>query len=144
MDYCPKPFYMYINCPVDVEVYDTNSVLQLRITNDEIIKRDASPVDAMIDDSGQKIVNIPADVEASIKIIATDDGSFTYSAQEYNSDIDEVTFLTNYYEVPISKDDELISHIDEMTSNGNRNIVLYDEEGEVITPSEVLSQDLIF
>lgn len=76
-------------------------------------------------------------------LIATDDGSFTYSAQEYNSDIDEVTFLTNYYEVPILKDDELLSHIDEMTSNGNRNIVLYDEEGEVITPSEVLSQDQI-
>ena len=56
---------IFINCPVDITVY-ANNALVLQIINDEIITYEDSPIQALIDSDGQKIVSVPGDVQASV------------------------------------------------------------------------------
>ena len=132
--------YAKSNCPVDLAVYDENDVLQLRIIDDEVIYEDGAYIEAIVDTDGQKVVCIPQDVEVRIEVLATDDGEFNYSVQEYDLTSGEVTRAVNYYEVEIHEGDSLtadVSTADEGT------YTLTGADGQTLSPDEDLSGDAV-
>ncbi len=100
-----------INCPVDVNVYNELGVLVAAIKSDEPQNIDGSSIISSINEDGEKIVYLPADADYKIEIIATDNGKVTYSVNEYNSSVGDVTRIINYFDVDIKKDDVLMGEI---------------------------------
>ena len=98
---------IYSNCPVDVEVYDSENILVAAIYDNEPQKIENSTIVAYVDESEQKIVHLPSDEEYSIRVRATADGSVTYSVQETNLETGEVD-IVNYNNMKLTKDEVLI------------------------------------
>ncbi len=97
---------MCLNCPVDIEVYDSNNNLVAAIRNNEVIDIEDSSIVAYVDENGQKVIYLPTDEEYRTEIIATDDGEVTYSVQEQNVDTGEIRVI-NYNKMTMKKDDTL-------------------------------------
>ena len=90
-----------INCPVDLNVYDSNNTIVASIVDDE--PQDVgSSIICYINENDEKIVYLPADEDYQINIQATDDGEMTYSASEYNLTKNGFSRLINYYNVPLT------------------------------------------
>ncbi len=104
---------MCLNCPVDLEVYDSNDNLVAAIRNDEVIDIEGSSIVAYVDANGQKVVYLPTDEEYRTEIIATDDGEVTYSVQEQNATTGK-TRVINYNKMAVKKDDTLIGAVENL------------------------------
>lgn len=72
---------VYVHCPVDVLILDTNGETALCIESDEIITQEERIVCVILD--GEKYILLPGDTEYSIQINATDNGQMWYSVREY-------------------------------------------------------------
>jgi len=91
-----------INCPVDLNVYDSENTLVASIVNDE--PQDVgSSIICYINEKDEKIICLPADEDYRINIEATDEGEMTYSVNEYNIAEWGISRLVNYYNVPITE-----------------------------------------
>jgi len=75
-----------IECPVDVEVYNSNNVLVGKIVNN--IVTDNTKVQAYVD-GDQKYVFLPSDEKFTLKLTATDKGIMDYTVFSYDYEIDE-------------------------------------------------------
>ena len=128
--------YAKSNCPVDLAVYDENDTLQLRIIDDVVYPEDDADIEAIVDTDGQKVVCIPSDKEARIEVLATDDGEFNYSVQEYDLAEGDVTRTVNYYEVEIHEGDSLTGTV---STADEGEYLLLDEDGVQLPPYEDLS-----
>lgn len=133
---------IHINCPVDVNVYDTQGVLVASIINDEATQPEAS-VTAFVNPDGEKIVYLPPDADYKIEIIGTDIGAVSYSVNEFSYEIGRVNRLVNYYDIPIEKNRTLtafipaydITYLNNGTADGtDTEYELMDEEGNSFTP----------
>ena len=132
--------YAISNCPVDLAVYDGSGVLQLRIIDDEVIYEDGAYIEAIVDWDGQKVICIPEDVEISIEVLATDDGTFSWSVQEYGLAAGEVTKVVNYNEIPITEGEKLKATVSDAAGS---EYLLYDGDGEKLSADEVLTGDAV-
>ena len=97
---------LYLNCPVDMEIYDSNDNLVAAVYDNTPQKIDGSAIVPFIDENGQKIVYLPQDEEYRIEVIATDDGEVTYSVQERDINTGS-TKVINYNNMSVKKDDTL-------------------------------------
>ena len=95
-----------INCPVDVNVYDSENELVASIINDEPQDLESSIVSSFNAD-GEKVLYLPADGDYFIAINATGSGTLSYSVTEFNYDTCDMSKMVNYYDVPISEGDLL-------------------------------------
>ena len=120
---------IFINCPVDITVRANNTLI-LQIINDEIIVYEDSPIQAMIDSDGQKIISVPGDVQASIEIVATGDGEFNYTVEEITHEEGVVRTL-NYAPVTIREGNSLTGTVSAEDGTGYVEYHLYDEAEEV-------------
>lgn len=77
---------VFVQCPVDVEVYNPDGVLVARIASDVIDESIEGRLEAHVDEAGAKTVLMPADTDYSVKLTATDDGTMTYSVREFSED----------------------------------------------------------
>lgn len=91
----------YVNCPVDIDVYDSSNALVAQIINDRPQEIDGNSVLAVIDEDGQKVIYLPADEEYIINMTATGNGNMTYSLQEYDRSQGVVDRAINYYDVSL-------------------------------------------
>ena len=121
---------LYVNCPVDIEVYDSNDNLVAAIYNNEILSFPDSTIIAYIDDNGQKVVYLPQDEEYRVEVIATDEGEVTYTVQEQNVSTGE-TKVINYNNMTVSKDDTLTGTIENLTTTENATYLLVSNSIEV-------------
>jgi len=97
---------IHINCPVDVNVYDSTGKLVASIINDIAVDELGSIV-CLVNSNGEKIIYLPGDEDYRVDIIATDDGYVSYAVNEYNFVYGTETRILNYYNVPVATGDVL-------------------------------------
>lgn len=143
-EYADSKYRMiFINCPVDVEVYDANDTLVGEIINDKVIEIDDG-VATIVDYNGQKIVALPNNMKYSLKLTATDSGEVTYTATEYNMDTGNTERIVSYYQVEVEEGDTLTGtaeNLEEVLSasyplhlNGTKELIpSVDQSGSGVT-----------
>ncbi|MCL2157982.1 MAG: S-layer homology domain-containing protein [Oscillospiraceae bacterium] len=132
-----------INCPVNVEVYDSNNVMVAQILNDIPQDIAGSSIVAIFDENGQKIIYLPADEEYTIKIISTGDGEMTYSVNEFDRNELRVTRVVNYLHIAIQNGDTFEGKIENLSSGQTAKYELTDKNRHIISMTEDLQNDNI-
>ncbi|MBR3596338.1 MAG: leucine-rich repeat protein [Clostridia bacterium] len=74
-----------IKCPVDIIIYDSEGNKIFEIVNNEIVLNKAKLTAIVVD--SEKYISLPADMDYSIEIIATDEGTMDYSVVEYSDGV---------------------------------------------------------
>lgn len=137
-----------INCPVNVDVYDSNNTLVASIVNDEIVNNIDSCLNYHVNGDGEKIITLPANDEYNIYITSTGEGTLNYSISEVDLQTMANTRIVNYYNVPISEGDVLSGTIpsfsDEDIDNSNINgsnttYTLFNNDDTLIQVDEDIS-----
>lgn len=135
---------IHINCPVDVTVYNNNSIVA-QIVNDTVGEIEDSSIICYINSNDEKIIYLPGDGDYTIDIVATDDGTVTYTVDEYNFVHYTSTRLLNYYDIPVTTGEHLTGFVpaisDEELSLNDINgssvkYTLLDNEDNAIPASE--------
>ena len=112
-NYTDTPFTMAVpetlriarlNCPVDVEIYDSEGNLVASITGQDAMTTNAV-VGCSINENGEIIIHLPADAEYSIVTTATADGVGSITLSEYNVAHSNVTRVLNYTNIAVKKGD---------------------------------------
>ena len=91
---------LYVNCPVDISVYNDENVLVAQILRDEV-QEIPNGVGSYIDKNGQKVITLPFDEEYTIRLVATNTGTVTYTISEENLNTGAVDRVISYQELPI-------------------------------------------
>lgn len=136
---------VHINCPVDVEVFDSNGNLLSQLVDDEPKSVSNSNIVVSYTSDGEKLVYLPADADFSLKLKATDDGVLNYSVDEYSYSTSSYVKNVCYYDVPITKGEELSARVNKFSdsdakdtgsgSNVNYNL---NKNGKDLEPTSVL------
>ena len=87
-----------IKCPVDVYIYDSRGVLVTSIVNEQIEEWDSRIFVSVYD--GEKTVFLPTDQQYRIEIVAREEGTMSFSAEEYTPDGAGKTVETN--DIPLT------------------------------------------
>jgi hypothetical protein len=133
---------MHVNCPVDVEVYDSSGKLVTSIVDDQPTE---GSVYSAINENGEKIVFLPSDEDYSVEISATNQGSMTCTISEYDMLTGRVVRLLNYYDLPIEKGDHFLgvlpafddAELEDGTPEGSSvDYSLLDESGDDVVADE--------
>ncbi len=99
--------YVLVNCPVDVKLYDAGTgSLVAQIVDGEDWECNECPVEAFVDNNGQKVFVVPENANWNIEIKATDEGSVNVSVMDY-TESEGFTRKKDFAEVAVSKGDEL-------------------------------------
>ena len=104
-----------INCPVNIEVYDSNNNLVASII-DNVCDNSIQGVPNFINSTDEKVIYLPSDESYKIEIIATDSGKVNYSLAEYNYSLLQNSRMDNYYDILVEKE----------------NICTFDSKGELL------------
>lgn len=95
---------VYINCPVNVEVYDEENNLVGRIVNNEVDTSIKSEIAlTVIRDS--KVVYLPGDKDYTFKVTGYDNGTMSYTVIEYTDE--EKSRVINYFDLPVIKNQSI-------------------------------------
>lgn len=134
---------MYINCPVDIEVYDENETLVGKM-HDNIIEGIEEGVGFIRDDNDQSIIILPLDMEFSVNLTAIDNGKVTYTVTEYNMDNSATDKVVSYYEIDIAKGDKLVGVVENLDHSPSAQYALYlNDSNESLTPTLKQSGDAV-
>lgn len=102
---------IYINCPVDVQVYDSDGNLVASIADDQPVPVEGSSIISSVSANDEKIVYLPGNGEYHIEMKATGDGEVSYSVNEHNFVCGMKTRILNYYDIPVQVGDVLTAEI---------------------------------
>ena len=136
-----------VNCPVDIEVYDETAMLVAQIKADEPQVIEGSDIISSINEDGEKLIYLPALAGYTVKLVPTEQGVMTYSVNEYNFGIDDITRVVNYYDISIQPGEVYIAEVPKYSEEDSQNrlkngssteYTLFDSENELITASEEL------
>ena len=106
---------IFVNCPVNVTVYDADGNVVAQIIND-VVQEIENGVPARIDDNDQKVIILPNGDEYTVDLEATGSGEMTYTVSEYNWDKDGNERVVSYFEQPIEAGDEFAGIIEDLDS----------------------------
>ncbi|MBR5872068.1 MAG: InlB B-repeat-containing protein, partial [Oscillospiraceae bacterium] len=131
-----------INCPVDVEVYDSKGVL-VASAKDKVCTVNNGVVGCAVNGDGEIILHLPSDEEYKINIIATGDGEVNVNLGEYNMLHSAVTRVQTYPEIPVKTGDTLVfkapivsenEFTDEEQMGSSAEYELFGTDGEKVAP----------
>lgn len=140
INYDGKYRKVFVNCPVDVTVYDQTGEAVAQIVDDEVIRSDGGVI-ASIDEDGQKVLILPMDAAYEIGLTATDDGSMSYMVAEYDMESQSSSYTVSYYDVQIASGDVLTGMVTEAVGDSAAQYALLDTDGEEIVPTKESSGD---
>lgn len=128
--------YRYrINCPVDVQVYNSAGTLVVNIVADEV-RDTGSTIGAYIDENGQKVVILPTDDVFDIRYNVTDNG--TMSCQIETHDAEQGTIhVQNFFNIPITKNEVLSA------TSADRPTIHREDGGEVIISEDLSGSEIV-
>lgn len=132
-----------INCPVDVEVYNSSNSLVTAIYND-VPQVQNEGIISMMNENLEKMVYLPNSGNYTVKLKATGDGEMNYGVSEYSTSLGMVSKIVNYFSVDIHTGDELSAYVPACTEINpiqatNLSYTLTGPNQEVIQPSSVLN-----
>jgi len=133
---------VYINCPVDIEVYDSDNTLVAAIYDDVPQEIENSSIWTGLDADGQKVIYLPIDEEYSINITATANGIMTYSVNEYSRSAGKVVRAVNYYDIPLTKGDVFTAIVKNLFLTETAEYVI-EKDGIPIVPTNDMLDDEI-
>ncbi len=136
---------IHINCPVDINVYSEDSgKLVASIIENVPQEIEDSYIGAWINDEEEKIVILPADTNYCVEILATGNGTFNFTIDEYSYDEQGNTRIINYYDIPIIAGETYTAKIPSMveeelySENSTGSSIVYsltNENGVQIIPN---------
>ena len=137
-NYCSAKRYRSIigDCPVDMNVYDSNGKLVASIINDEVQEIEDSTIGAIIDGDGQKVIILPCDEQYTVNISATDSGKMTYTVIEHDIGTGAEEKVVSYYELDIEKGDTFVGTVENLDITESAQYSL-SKDGEPIVPTVV-------
>ena len=131
-----------INCPVDVEVYDSGRNLVAKIVDNVPVDVADSTIVTYIDENEQMIVILPTDEEYTVELVATDAGTVTYTMTEHNYENGNTERMVSYYQVDVAKGDELTGKVENLDTTPEAKYPLYlNDETDSLTPTINLSDN---
>lgn len=139
----PRYRQLHVNCPVDIQVFDSSKKLVAQFINDVPQEIEDSTIIAYLDNNGQKTVVLPLEETFTIQITATGEGQMTYSVNEFNFDSGKNERVVNFYDVTLTKGDQFEGTVPKDTGNSEK--ITYtlsrdsDNGSDQITPSEDLT-----
>ena len=140
-----KPSYrqLRVNCPVDIDVFDSAGKLVAQFINDVPQKIEDSTIIAYLDNNGQKTVVLPLEETFTVQIKATGEGQMTYSVEEFNFDSGKSERVVNFYDVALAEGNQFEGTVPKDTGNSEKiTYTLSKNSGngsDPITPSEDLT-----
>ena len=139
----PRYRQLHVNCPVDIQVFDSSKKLVAQFINDVPQEIEDSTIIAYLDNSGQKTVVLPLQETFTVQIKATGEGQMTYSVEEFNFDSGKSERVVNFYDVTLTKGDKFEGTVPEDAGNSEKiTYTLSKDSGngsDQITPSEDLT-----
>ena len=121
---------IFVQCPVDVEVYDSNGNLVASIQDDVVDDSIEGGLEAFVDEAGAKVVNMPSDCEYRVELKATDNGTMTYSVVETDED-KIVTRKVIYENIEIEDGQVFTGNVNGELNTDSDNYAL-ESNGEII------------
>lgn len=132
---------LYVNCPVDVSVYDSKNNLVGQIVSDEaqVVGGNGTPfIPAYVDGDGQKIFVLPPNEQYRVEIAATGNGTMTYTVEECVVDSRTTNRTVCYEAVPIRTGDKLTGTVEDLSVLPTEEMARYPlsstDENNVQTP----------
>ena len=132
---------IFVQCPVDIEVYDPDNELVARITNDTIDESIEPHLESYVDETGAKMIFLPSDAEFNIKLIATDDGTMTYSVREFDGDR-AFKRKTIFEDIEIENGQVFTGNVNGELNTDSDNYAL-ESNGEIISADYDLSDEAL-
>jgi len=126
---------IFLNCPVDTEVYNSSNTLVAAIYDDVPQVIENSSIVSLVDENGQKIIYLPEDEEYTIKTTATGDGEVNYSVQEYDLETGK-TKLTNYLDMQVVSGDVLVGSAENLSTD--EAVYALQLNTQDVTPTETI------
>lgn len=93
-----------INCPVDVDVYDSKGNLVAQIINNTPKSVDGSSITYAFTENGEKTISLPIDESYHAVFTSTDDGTLNISLNHLDID-GQCSYIENYYDIVIEQGD---------------------------------------
>lgn len=117
----------YINCPVNVSVYNNEDTLVARITDDKVEEIEGG-LYAYIDDNDQKVVVMPGNEEYRVVVEATDEGNVSYAITEYDAATGECQKSEAFYDVAVENGDQLTAAVPATAEGSDYTLVKGEEK----------------
>ena len=138
-----------INCPVDVEVYNTESGQMEAAIYDDVPQQSADCIlGSYYTEDGEKLLILPSEGSYILYITATDDSTVSYSINEYDLTSGAYTRIIHYGDIPVSTGETLIGQVPAMPQeeliaeipNGSSTVYsLLDSNHQELTPDVTLA-----
>ena len=126
-------------CPTDVKVFDKDKNLIVEVIDNRVSYK--TEVDNFIiytiDD--EKYFLCDSIEQYDIEIIATDSGKMDYNISAYNPNLDEYTITKSFKDVPIVKDQKMLSSIGDNANVAETQLQIVDKQGKVTKNIEGIS-----
>lgn len=142
-----------INCPVNITVYNSQGRIVASII-DNIVQISNPYFGCGINENGEKILHLPVDEDFTINIQPTENGTMTFSINEYNFLAGLFSRLQNYTNITITNGELLRGIIPSITENERNDYGLsgsstayrlLNSRGQEITPSNnLLGSDITY
>ena len=138
-----------VNCPVDIEIYNADSLLIASIRGGVCESADEA-VGCAVNEEGEMVIYLPADALYSIRVIATGEGGVHCSINEFNVARGRYSQVINYGEVLVQKGNQMTAvlpaldpsqYTDPSAKGSDADYRLMDQNGNVIPPSDTLRGD---
>ena len=136
-----KYLQVYVNCPVDVTVYDSEGGVVGSIVGD--VPDEGSEVDAFVDGDGQKVVLLPVGTDYRVELTATAGGEVTYTVAEYDAEAGETQRVVSWESVPVEAGDGLVGGVAAAPEGGEGTYTLEGDGGDAVEPDLDLSGDAV-
>ncbi len=133
-----------VNCPVDINVYDSNNTLVASIINDEPQEIEDSSIVSSVDDNNQKVVYLPQDEEYRVEVTSREDCQTTYTIEELAGVNSDVSRVVTYDSLAMKQGDTITSTINRYTQDEIDNVVDNGSSADYKTKlnNQVVSSDV--
>ena len=122
----------------DVSVYDERNGLVAQILNNKPQEIEGG-VSAYLDENGQKVIVLPADMEYTVRVKVTENGAVNYTVADFDLDQGMNTQVVSYSGLPVRKNETLVGIVPKQ--NGvTGDYTLTAEDGSVIAPDSEIQQ----
>ena len=139
-----KEYYrvIRINCPVDVEVYDSVGTFFGSIIDNVVNAPPGSDILLSYDENDEKTIFLPVYSSFNIRLIGTAAGEMTYTVTEYNREQGGTTRIVNFFDLPLRRGVEYSASLDEVKDGEKTEYILEGPDGE-IAPDDDFAKDEI-
>lgn len=131
---------LYINCPVNIYVYDSTNKLVTYIEDDVPQLSTDDTLISSIDENGQKVIYLPKDEDYRIEIIARENCKTTITINEYSGVSWDLSKIISYSDVEMKEGEKITATATKYNENNSNS---EDESGAIyvlkISDEEILS-----